>query len=106
GDRFRAGACLVGAEILGTVVPLAIHIREHGVPHPRLRRRAALVLARRGLIAGLIRFGRVSLYGADLLALGWWVGPELGAYAAARKLVFGLGALGLGVPAAVAPLSG
>jgi O-antigen/teichoic acid export membrane protein len=64
----------------------------------------AFVLARRGLIAGLIRFGRVSLYGADLLALGWWAGPELGTYAAARRLVFGLVALGLVVPASVAPL--
>jgi O-antigen/teichoic acid export membrane protein len=104
GDAFRAAACLVAAEVLSTIVPAAIHIREHGVPRPRLRRSVALVLARRGLIAGLIRFGRVSLYGADLLALGWWVGPELGAYAAARRLVFGLVALGLVVPASVAPL--
>jgi O-antigen/teichoic acid export membrane protein len=103
-DTFRAAGCLVAAEALGAVVPLAIHVREHGLPRPRLRRRVALVLARRGLIAGLIRFGRVSLYGADLLALGWWVGPELGAYAAARRLVFGLVALGLVVPASVAPL--
>ena len=94
----------MAAEVLGAIVPLAIHTREHGFPRPRLRRRLALVLARRGLIAGLIRFGRVSLYGADLLALGWWVGPELGAYAAARRLVFGLVALGLVVPASVAPL--
>jgi O-antigen/teichoic acid export membrane protein len=103
-DTLRAAGCLVAAETLGAVIPLAVHIREHGLPRPRLRRRPALVLARRGLIAGLIRFGRVSLYGADLLALGWWVGPELGPYAAARKLVFGLVALGLVVPAAVAPL--
>jgi O-antigen/teichoic acid export membrane protein len=103
-DVFRVAACLVAAEVLGAVVPLAIHTREHGFPRPRLRRRLALVLARRGLIAGLIRFGRVSLYGADLLALGWWVGPELGPYAAARRLVFGLVALGLVVPASVAPL--
>jgi O-antigen/teichoic acid export membrane protein len=103
-DTFRAAACLVAAEVLGTIVPLAVHIREHGLPRPRLRRPIALVLARRGLIAGLIRFGRVSLYGADLLALGWWVGPELGSYAAARRLVFGLVALGLVVPASVAPL--
>ena len=75
-----------------------------GCPVPRLAAPGvALVLARRGAIAGLIRFGRVSLYGADLLALGWWAGPELGAYAAARRLVFGLVALGLVVPAAVAP---
>jgi O-antigen/teichoic acid export membrane protein len=103
-DAFRAAWCLVAAEVLGAVVPLAIHTREHGFPRPRLRRRVALVLARRGLIAGLIRFGRVSLYGADLLALGWWTGPELGTYAAARRLVFGLVALGLVVPASVAPL--
>jgi O-antigen/teichoic acid export membrane protein len=103
-DAFLAAWCLVLAEGLGAVVPLWLHTREHGFPRPRLRRRVALVLARRGLIAGLIRFGRVSLYGADLLALGWWVGPELGVYAAARKLVFGLVALGLVVPASVAPL--
>jgi O-antigen/teichoic acid export membrane protein len=103
-DAYRAAACLVAAEVLGAIVPLAIHTREHGFPRPRLRRRVALALARRGLIAGLIRFGRVSLYGADLLALGWWVGPELGTYAAARRLVFGLVALGLVVPASVAPL--
>jgi O-antigen/teichoic acid export membrane protein len=104
GDTFRAAACLVAAELLGALVPLVIHTGEHGFPRPRLRRRAALVLARRGLIAGLIRFGRVTLYGVDLLALGWWIGPELGAYAAARRLVFGLVALGLVVPASVAPL--
>jgi O-antigen/teichoic acid export membrane protein len=102
-DASRAAWCLVAAESLGAIVPLAIHTREYGVPRPRLRRRLALVLARRGLIAGLIRFGRVSLYGADLLALGWWAGPELGTYAAARRLVFGLVALGLVVPASVAP---
>ncbi len=45
----------------------------------------------------------MSLYGADLLALGWWAGAELGPYAAARRLVFGLVALGLVVPASVAP---
>jgi O-antigen/teichoic acid export membrane protein len=103
-DASRAAWCLVAAEALGALVPLAIHTREHGFPRPRLRRRVALVLTRRGLIAGMIRFGRVSLYGADLLALGWWAGPELGTYAAARRLVFGLVALGLVVPASVAPL--
>jgi O-antigen/teichoic acid export membrane protein len=103
-DVLRAAACLVAAESLSVIVPLAIHTKEHGLPRVHLRRRAACVLARRGLIAGLIRFGRVTLYGADLLALGWWVGPELGTYAAARRLVFGLVALGLVVPASVAPL--
>jgi O-antigen/teichoic acid export membrane protein len=103
-DACRAAACLVAAEVLGAIVPLVIHTREYGFPRPRLGRRVALVLARRGLVAGLIRFGRVSLYGADLLALGWWSGPELGTYAAARRLVFGLVALGLVIPASVAPL--
>lgn len=103
-DVSRAAWCLVLAEGLAAVIPLWIHTREHGFPRPRLRRRPAIVLARRGLIAGLIRFGRVSLYGADLLALGWWVGPELGTYAAARRLVFGLVALGLVIPASVAPM--
>src|SRR5262249_20894643 len=105
-DTIAAAGCLVAAEVLGSLVPLVIHTREHGWPRPRLRRRAALVLARRGLIAGLIRFGRVSLYGADLLVLGWWAGSEfeVGTYAAARRLVFGLVALGLVVPASVAPL--
>jgi O-antigen/teichoic acid export membrane protein len=106
GDTIVAACCLVGAETLAAIVPLALHTREHGLPRPRLRRRLAFVLAQRGLIAGLIRFGRVSLYGIDLLALGWWVGPEIefGAYAAARRLVFGLVALGLVAPASVAPL--
>ena len=102
-DVLRAAWCLVLAEGLGALVPLAAHASEHGFPRPRFRRRAWLVLARRGAIAGLTRFGRVSLYGADLLALGWWAGTELGSYAAARRLVFGLVALGLVVPSAVAP---
>ncbi|HMB08545.1 MAG TPA: oligosaccharide flippase family protein [Isosphaeraceae bacterium] len=103
GDVLRAAWCLVAAEGLGSIVPLAIHAAEHGLPRPRYRRRAWLVLAHRGAIAGLTRFGRVSLYGADLLALGGWAGVELGSYAAARRLVFGLVALGLVVPASVAP---
>jgi O-antigen/teichoic acid export membrane protein len=102
-DVLRAAWCLVAAEGLGALVPLLAHGAEHGLPRPRYRRRAWLVLAHRGAIAGLTRFGRVSLYGADLLALGWWAGAELGSYAAARRLVFGLVALGLVVPTAVAP---
>jgi O-antigen/teichoic acid export membrane protein len=102
-DARGAAWCLVAAEALGAVVPLVAHAREYGPPRPRCRRRAWAVLARRGAVAGLSRFGRVSLYAADLLALGGWGGPELGAYAAARRLVFALAALGLVVPAAVAP---
>jgi O-antigen/teichoic acid export membrane protein len=103
GDTLRAAWCLVAAETFGALIPFVWHCRHYGVPRPRYRRRAWVVLAHRGVIAGLIRFGRVSLYGADLLALGWWAGAELGPYAAARRLVFGLVSLGLVVPASVAP---
>jgi O-antigen/teichoic acid export membrane protein len=102
-DVLSAAWCLVAAEGLGALVPLIAHTVEHGLPRPRFRRRAWLVLAHRGAIAGLTRFGRVTLYGADLLALGWWAGVELGSYAAARRLVFGLVAMGLVAPTAVAP---
>jgi O-antigen/teichoic acid export membrane protein len=84
-------------------VPLALHCREYGFPRMRFRRRASLVLARRGAVTGLTRFARVSLYGADLLALGWWAGSELGNYAAARRVVFAMVGLGLVVPAALGP---
>ena len=70
---------------------------------PRFRRRAWAALARRGAVAGATRFGRVSLYAADVLAIGWWAGPSLGPYAAARRVAFALLALGLVVPSAVAP---
>jgi O-antigen/teichoic acid export membrane protein len=103
-DAFRAAWCLVLGECLVAVVPLVVHAAEYGLPRPRLRRRLAAILVRRGLVAGLIRFGRVTLYGADLLALGIWAGPDFGTYAAARRLVFGLVALGLVVPASVAPM--
>lgn len=102
-DALAAAWCLVAAEVFGAAVPLVWHSRRFGFPRPRYRRRAWLVVARRGAITGLTRFGRVSLYGADLLALGWWAGAELGPYAAARRLVFGLVGLGLVVPASVAP---
>jgi O-antigen/teichoic acid export membrane protein len=103
GDVLRAACCAVAAEIVGVALPYYLHAREFGPARPRYRRRAWRVLAHRGAIAGLTRFGRVTLFGADLLALGWWVGPELGTYAAARRLLFGLVALGLVVPASVAP---
>jgi O-antigen/teichoic acid export membrane protein len=103
GDVIGAAWALVAAEVAGAFVPMLLHTREFGLPRPRFRRRAWIVLTRRGAITGLIRFGRVSLYGADMLALGWWSGAELGTYAAARRLVFGLVALGLVVPASVAP---
>jgi O-antigen/teichoic acid export membrane protein len=104
GDALRAAGCLVGAEAIAALVALFIHILDYGLPRARLKRRASLVLARKGLLAGMTRFGRVSLYGADMLVLGWWVGGELGVYAAARRVVFALIALGLVVPAALGPL--
>ncbi len=55
------------------------------------------------MVAGATRFGRVSLYAADILILGILASPGLGPYAAARRLAFALLALGLVVPSAVAP---
>lgn len=103
GDALRAAACLLIAEIFGAAVPLAVHAHDHGFPRPRFRRRTSVALARRGAVAGLSRFARVTLYGIDLLALGWWAGDEIGPYAAARRLVFALVALGLVVPAVLGP---
>jgi len=103
GDALFAACCLVTAEFCGALVPFGWHMRRYGTPRPRYRRRAWMVLAHRGAIAGLIRFGRVSLYGADLLVLGWWAGAELGPYAAGRRVVFGLVGLGLVIPASLAP---
>jgi O-antigen/teichoic acid export membrane protein len=105
-DALRAAGCLVGAEALATAVLWVVHARRYGPARPRWRGRASLVLARRGTVAGLTRFGRVTLYGLDLLALGWWVGPELGPYAAARRIVFAVLALGLVVPATLGPALG
>ena len=103
GDAVRAAVCLVIGEAIGAAVPLSLHSREHGFPRLAWRRRASLVFARRGAVAGLTRFGRVTLYGADMLALGWWAGSDLGPYAAARRVVFALVALGLVVPSALGP---
>ena len=94
-----AMGCVVAAEALSSTVLLLFH----GPIRPRFRARAWAVLARRGAVAGATRFGRVSLYAADILAIGWWVGPGLGPYAAARRVAFALLALGLVVPSAVAP---
>jgi O-antigen/teichoic acid export membrane protein len=49
------------------------------------------------------RFARVSLYAADVLALGWWACDGFGPYAAARRVVFSLVAVGLVVPSALGP---
>ena len=103
GDASVAAGCVVGAEVASTAVLLAIHGSEHGRVRPRYRRLAWSSLARRGAVAGATRFGRVSLYAADLLILGMLASPGLGPYAAARRVVFAMLALGLVVPSAVAP---
>lgn len=105
-DAIGAASLAVLAESLGCAVFAARHVRDHGWPRPRYRRRAWTVLARRGAVASLARFARVGLYGADLLVLGWWTATDLGPYAAARRIVFALVALGLVVPASIAPAIG
>ncbi len=102
-DLMKAALCLVVGEVLGAVVPCWRHCREHGWTMPGLRKRAALVIAKRGAVTGLTRFVRVTLYGLDLLALGWWAGSEFGPYAASRRLVFAMVAIGLVVPAVLGP---
>ena len=99
----RASFGLVAAETVAAGVTLIPHAAACGFPRPRFRRRAWFVLLRRGAIAGVMRFGRVTLYGADMLILGSWAGPELGAYAAGRRVTFALIALGLVVPAVLGP---
>ena len=103
GDVLPAAGCLALGEGVGALVFLARHAAEFGAPRPRFRRRAGLVLARRGLVAGLTRFGRVTLYGADLLLLGYGLGGATGEYAAARRVVYALLALGIVVPSALGP---
>jgi O-antigen/teichoic acid export membrane protein len=106
GQALRASACLVAAEALGAAVALAVHFRDHGPIRPRWRRSASAALARRGAVAGLTRFGRVTLYGLDLLILGGWAASDLAPYAASRRVVFALLALGLAVPATLGPSIG
>ncbi len=103
GDAAAAAACVVGAEVGSSLVLLGFHAADWGRPRPRFRRRAWRVLGRRGAIAGATRFGRVSLYAADVVALGAVAGSTLGPYAAARRVAFALLALGLVVPTAAAP---
>jgi O-antigen/teichoic acid export membrane protein len=101
---WRAALCAVIAEGAASSVLLARYVSVHGLPRPRWRRRAWLVLLHRGFFASLMRFGRVTLYGADVLALGWLTGAALGPYVAARRLVFALVSLGLVVPTALGPI--
>ncbi len=102
-DLLAAAFCLIAAECFGAFVPLWCHSKEHGWPRPRITYRAAIVLSRRGAVTGLTRFTRVTLYGLDILILGSWAASEYGPYAAARRLVFAMIALGLVVPAVLGP---
>ena len=103
GHAAVSAGCVAAAEAGSTLVLLGFYAADHGLPRPRFRRRAWSALARRGAVAGLTRFGRVTLYAADMIALGWMAGPALGPYAAARRLAFALMALGLVVPTALGP---
>jgi O-antigen/teichoic acid export membrane protein len=77
--------------------------RRGGWPRPRLQGRAAIALSKRAAIAGLTRFGRVGLYAADAIVLGLAIGVDRGGYAASRRVVFALVAVGVVVPTLLAP---
>jgi O-antigen/teichoic acid export membrane protein len=102
-DAMMAVGCVLGAEVASTLVIMVSHCSEHGWIQPRFHRRAWVSLGRRGAIAGVTRFARVSLYAADVLILGTLATAPLGPYAAARRVVFALLAVGLVVPSALAP---
>ncbi|HWE38638.1 MAG TPA: oligosaccharide flippase family protein [Isosphaeraceae bacterium] len=103
GQALRGAACAVVAEGAACLVLSHRHASWYGPARPRFRRRAWLALLRRGAIASLSRFGRVSLFAIDAMALGWCASAAFGPYAAARRIVFAIAAVGLVVPAAVAP---
>jgi O-antigen/teichoic acid export membrane protein len=103
GQALRGAACAVAAEWAACLVLAQRHARWYGPARPRFRRRAWLALLRRVAVASLSRFGRVGLFAIDATALGWCASAAFGPYAAARRVVFALAAVGLVVPAAVAP---
>jgi O-antigen/teichoic acid export membrane protein/SAM-dependent methyltransferase len=103
GDLLAATAAPAVAEGL-VALACAFHASNaDGTPWPRWRGRAAVVLSRRAAVAGLTRFGRVGLYAADAMALGLASGSDRGGYAAGRRLVFALVAVGIVVPTLFAP---
>lgn len=104
GDPIRAIVVGILAESAGALVVGTAHVAAFGFPRPRLPLRAVGVVLRLGLTAGITRLLRVGLYGIDLLVLAWMLGPtDTGPYAAARRIVFGLIAVGLVVPTVVLP---
>ena len=102
-DAMLAALLATAAESAAALVCWRDHRHHYGRVHPRFRRRSAIVLARRGLSASVIRFGRVGIYSADLIALGLLGGADLGPFAAARWVVFAAVSIGLIVPSALAP---
>jgi len=76
--------------------------QERGRPRS-FRSRGASVLSKRAAVAGLARFGRVGLYVSDAMALGLTVGDGQGDYAAVRRVVFALVAVGVVLPALLGP---
>lgn len=103
-DLISATVCIVFAETLAACALVIDHARFHGWPMPRLTKRAWRVLWARGARTTLIRAARVTLYSSDLITLGVFSIGSTGPYAAARRVVFALVALGLVIPAATAPI--
>lgn len=106
GQAWRGALCAVVAEAVACAVLARRHARWYGPARPRFRRRAWLVLLSRGAVASLSRFGRVGLFAIDATVLGWAAAGSFGPYAAARRVVLAIAAVGLVVPAAVAPAIG
>lgn len=103
GDAISAALLATAGESLVALICRRDHTQRYGPIRPRLRRRECRALGRRGLSASLIRFGRVGVYGADLIAMGTLGAAELGPFAAARRVVFAAISVGLVVPTASSP---
>ena len=104
-DARLAAGCVVVAETIASIGFGLLHVFKYRAPRPRIRLRAIRVLLARGLVTSLGRFSRVFLYAADLLILGAILGSSgLGPYAAARRIVFAILAVGLVIPSALGPL--
>ena len=101
GREYQAVAGLVVSEVCVALV----HLRWSAQP-ARLTIARAWRMVRlrwgRSLAASVARFGRVTLYALDPILLGLWHDPELGPYAAARRLTFALLGLALVIPTTAA----
>ncbi len=103
-DLAVAALAATVADTIALIVLTGWQVRRIGRFRPRWRRRGTAILARRGLVVSMIRFLRVGLYGADLIVIGLMVDPGAGAYAAVRRVVFAVVAIGLVVPSAFGPM--